>query len=245
MNANTIIATALKICGVLAAGESPAAADATDAFNSLNSMLDRWKAENLTAYKQERYTVEIPNGLPTLTIGPTGDLVIAQGTPVAINQAASIINFGVAESEFEMAIKVFTNQEWAVNVPMKTMTNSLPIGIFYQRGAPNGTITIWPIVNQTGIYLALYAVVPLDAFPDRVTDVPLLPGYDDALTYGLAKRLAPMFGRQLDPVILDEANEAMRVVKVSNENWDVLSVDEAIAPRASGAWNYRTGDWQL
>jgi hypothetical protein len=235
----------LKLCGVLAAGETPSAPDAEDAFDTLNTMLDRWKAERLTAYQVQRYPFAIPSGAATRTIGPTGDFVIPTGAPIWIANASSIQNYGVTQTEFEIPITVFTSQQWAEIVTMKTMTNSLPIGIFYQRGAPNGTINFWPVQNVSGIYLALYCSVPLTEFTDRVTDVSLPPGYGEALIYQLALRLAPMFGRSLDPAIVAIASEAIGILKVTNENMDTLDVDEAIAPRASGAWNYRTGNWQF
>lgn len=244
MNGNGFITRALKLCNVLAAGETAAAADAEDAFDALNTMMDRWKAERLTAMQVTRATFAIPNGAATRTIGPTGDFVVATGAPVWIESAASITNFGVAEEEFEIPIEVFTPQRWAQIVTMKTMTNSLPIGIYYQRAAPNGTLNFWPVQNVAGVYLALYLAVPLDRFSDRATDVPMPPGYEEAIIYNLAKRLAPMFGRQLDPMVLQEANDSLGVMKVSNANMDELAVDEGLAPRSGGAWNYRTGNYQ-
>jgi hypothetical protein len=167
MNGNQYITRALKLCNVVAAGETPAAADAEDAFDALNTMLDRWKAESLTAYQVQRLAYAIPNPGSTRTIGPSGDYVLASGAPVWIQNAAVIQNYGVAETEFEMPISVFTPQKWAQYVTMKTMTNSLPLGIFYQRGATNGTITFWPIVNVGGLYIALYCSIPLVRFSDR------------------------------------------------------------------------------
>lgn len=244
MNANGIIYRSLKLCGVLSAGETPAAADAVDAFDTLNTMLDRWKAERLTAYKVQRYAFPIPDGSATQTIGPTGDMVVATGAPVWIQAAASITNYGVSQEEFEIPITVFTPQQWADIVTLKTMTNTLPIGIYYERAAPNGTINFWPVQNVTGIYLALYLSIPLDRFTDYVTDVPLAPGYEEALIYQLAKRLAPMFGRTLDPSIVEIANEAIGILKVSNENMDILYCDTGINPSNAGAWNWKTGSYQ-
>lgn len=244
MNANDIIRRALKLCGVLAAGETPSAADADDAFDVLNTMLDRWKAERLTCYQVNPYDFQIPDATASVTIGPTGTWQITTGAPVWIEAASAVQNYGVANEEFEMPIEVYTPQRWATYVTMKTMTNSLPIGIYYQRSAPNGTINIWPVLTVDDVYMRLYCAVPLSQFTSKTLPVSLPPGYEEALMYNLARRLAPMFGRALDPEILDIANSSMGVIKASNENMDELLLDPAIAPAAAGAWNYRTGDYQ-
>jgi hypothetical protein len=49
-----IISRALKDIGALEAGETPAPADAQDAFDMLNDMLDQWSNEQMMVFLQDR-----------------------------------------------------------------------------------------------------------------------------------------------------------------------------------------------
>jgi hypothetical protein len=54
MTAREIIASTLRLLGVLAAGETATANEANDALESLNQMLSSWSNENLVVYQKVR-----------------------------------------------------------------------------------------------------------------------------------------------------------------------------------------------
>jgi hypothetical protein len=241
-NANDICSASLKAIGVLASGETMKAGDAADAYLTLNRMIDSWRAQRLTCYQVQPYTFNLTADDPTYTLGPSGDWA-TPAVPIWIENASVVDNSG--DVPFELPLEIFSAQRWATWVTEKTMETTFPLGLYYQRAGTNGTVNLWPVPTDATYDIRLYLPVPLAQFTDRATSVNLPAGYEEALIYQLAKRLAPLFGRVLDGVIADLAADGLALIKRSNPNMDELVVDEALQSRAAGAWNWRTGDWQL
>lgn len=65
-----IISRALKDIGALEAGETPAPADAQDAFVMLNDLIDQWSNENLMVYNTTEIIFPVVSGQVQYTIGP-------------------------------------------------------------------------------------------------------------------------------------------------------------------------------
>ena len=69
-----IISRALKDIGALEAGETPAPADAQDAFDMLNDMLDQWSNEQMMVYYKTEIIFTLTQGQTQYTIGPGGQI---------------------------------------------------------------------------------------------------------------------------------------------------------------------------
>ena len=69
-----IISRALKDIGALEAGETPAPADAQDAFDMLNDMLDQWSNEQMMVYYKTEIIFTLTAGQTQYTIGPGGQI---------------------------------------------------------------------------------------------------------------------------------------------------------------------------
>ncbi len=85
--------------------------------------------------------------------------------------------------------------------------------LWYSPEYPLGLLYPYP---QGGSTLYLDTLKPL---PEPVTiaaDVTLPPEYDEAIKYGLAVRLAPEYGRPLDPLIVSLAKSALDDIENKN-----------------------------
>jgi hypothetical protein len=69
-----IISRALKDIGALEAGETPAPADAQDAFDMLNDMLDQWSNEQMMVFYKSEIIFTLTGGQTQYTIGPGGQI---------------------------------------------------------------------------------------------------------------------------------------------------------------------------
>ena len=69
-----IISRALKDIGALEAGETPAPADAQDAFDMLNDMLDQWSNEQMMVFYKTEIIFTLTAGQTQYTIGPGGQI---------------------------------------------------------------------------------------------------------------------------------------------------------------------------
>lgn len=69
-----IISRALKDIGALEAGETPAPADAQDAFDMLNDMIDQWSNEQMMVFYKTEIIFTLTAGQTQYTIGPGGQI---------------------------------------------------------------------------------------------------------------------------------------------------------------------------
>jgi len=69
-----IISRALKDIGALASGETPNPAEAQDALDMLNDMLDQWSNEQMMVYYKTEIVYTLTSGQTQYTIGPGGQI---------------------------------------------------------------------------------------------------------------------------------------------------------------------------
>jgi hypothetical protein len=235
---STLIARSLRTIGALASGETPEASEQSDAFSLLLTMLDKWRAERLAIFRTERHAFNTVAGTQEYTIGDGATWDIDGPAPVYVDHAAVIEN-PAATPPYEDPISVYTDQEWNA-ITMKALTSTIPSGLHYKRNAPFGTVQIWPVLTGSTPDIVLYLPTPLTSPPLVTTDLATPPGYEEAMIYGLAVRLAPEFGQPLTQDIKDLARESYATIQRSNPNMDTLRYDRAVGNL--GGWlNPRTG----
>jgi hypothetical protein len=83
-----IIRGAFRALGVLAAGETPSAAEEADALTILNDMLDSWANERLAVFQTVRTAYTLTPSLNPHTIGHSGHLHVTR--PVRVDRASVI-----------------------------------------------------------------------------------------------------------------------------------------------------------
>jgi hypothetical protein len=238
MTVRDLILASMQEIGALAAGEPLGAADADAGLLRLKSMLDLWQSERLTIYNTIRTTFSIVANQATYTIGPSSANVAMAIRPQWIDHLSVVTDTG--EDEFEMPIELLTDKAWATDLTMKNMTMEWPTKATYTPTVPNGTLDCWPVPTDSALWIALYVPTPLTTVITLDTVLVLAPGYEEDIRYNLAVRLAPIFGKQLDPTVATLAVDTKAQVKRTNITSETLKCDPALVSD-SGAWNVYSG----
>lgn len=227
-----IATRALKLIGVVGAGETPEADIVVDAFTSLNEMVSGWANDNLTIYTVERVPLTWAGGQASRTIGEGGNFNRAR--PVWLNKASVIFNGQ------EIPIGVLTYDEWQ-RIPVKTTQSTLPQVLFNDRANPLSVLNIYPVPSAS-ITVVLYLPLAISQFATLTTDYDFPPGYPRALRYNLAIEIAPEHEVEPPASVIKIANESLDQIRTYNSLPETIPVDGAITrgPRG-GVFDYRTG----
>ncbi len=194
-SASDIIRRSLRLIGAIAGGETPSSTEQADALEALNAMLDSWRTESLAVYALRDETLSL-TGAASYTIGTGGDLNTTR--PVKIESAYERV------SDTDYPVKIASAIAW-YGLAAKSTTSDVAEWLYYEPSYPLGTLYLYPKAT-TGV-LHLVTWVPLTAFA-AADSVALPPGYQDAITYHLALRLAPEYGRPVTPELAALARAA-------------------------------------
>lgn len=233
MTALDLITTALRKVGALAAGESLESSEASDGLAELNRMLDSWSNENLMIYAVVEEEFALTASKASYTMGSSGDFNTTR--PVEIVKAGlrdldSPVN--------EYPVTIYTVEQWS-DIVAKTTDSTYPWAIYPENTYPLETINVYP-VPTTNYKLVLYSLKPLSSFSALTTVASFAPGYEDAVIYNLAVRLAPEYGKSTTAELLMLATNAKKMIKRRNHRAKLLKVDPALI-EGKGQWDWRTG----
>jgi hypothetical protein len=201
--ASAIIRRALRLIGAIAASETPSAAEQADALEALNAMLDSWRASSLMAYALRDETLTL-TGAASYTIGTGGNLNTVR--PVRIDAAYQRI------SDIDYPLRLASAAAWA-DLAAKSTTGDVADWLYYEPSHPLGRLYLYPVPSAGVLHLLTW--VPLTAFAAS-DEVALPPGYQDALTYNLAVRLAPEYSRPVTAEVAAVARDAMGKIERVN-----------------------------
>jgi hypothetical protein len=221
-----LIRGAFRVLGVLAAEETPSAAEQADGLETLNDMLDSWAGERLILYATLRSEHTLTASLNPHTIGTSGTFNTTR--PVRIDRA-SIVMAGAAGTE--RPLDLLTDAEWQ-NTQGKTSVGT-PISLWVETAYPLAKLWFNPIPNAADT-LVLYTWQQLGRFASTATTVDLPPGYSRALRYNLAQELAPEYGVALSAEAAGIANESKATLKRLNHKPSFLRSDAAVLQGGGG-----------
>lgn len=228
-----LITDALRLIGVIASGEAPTAAEQSDALRSLNRMTSSWSVEGLLIYQKTREVFPLISNQASYTFGPLGDF--ASSRPVNIE----IVN--VLVSGNEMPVKILSTSEWAA-ISNKATTSNSPTSVYAEGTYPLETLHLHPVPTDAN-QLVIYSDKAITSFASAADVIAFPEGYEDAFLYNLAIRLAPEFGKPIDPYIKDTADKSKAVLKRKNgKNLFLTSDTSGVATRRRSA-NIMTGGW--
>ena len=217
-SAQVIIRGAFGELNVYQPSEPIPGPDAIDALGRLNWMMGAWRQQPLTVPSIARVVVPLVanKGGPSnpYTIGPGG--AIAQPKPP--NQAAIVavsLLLNASTPPVEIPRGIFTDAGWNA-IKIKDLGNALFTNLYYNPTFADGlgAITLWPVPNATGNSLVLYLLQTLPAFTSLTAAYAVPDGYEEALIYNLAKRLAKPWGSTVD--LTNEAAASLRLIKRAN-----------------------------
>ena len=186
-------------------------------------MIDAWGLHNLTKYMLLRTATTLVSGTASYTVGTGGTINIAR--PTEIRNAGLILDTG-ATYPVEAPIDVLTDDEYAA-WPEKTFQSTYAQGVYYDHNWSAGLGRLYPLpIPNVGItQLVIYTPVAIAEFADRTTDYTFPPGYEEALEYNLAVRLATPFGRDIPDFVAMMARSSLAVVKRGNLRLSQVQVD--------------------
>jgi hypothetical protein len=208
--ASDIIRRSLRIIGAIAGGETPSSTEETDALQVLNAMLDSWNTESLAVYALRDETLTL-TGAASYTIGGGGALDTTR--PVKIEAAYERIG----DSDYH--VKPASADAW-YRLAAKSTSGEVAEWLYYEPSYPLGTLYLYP-KPTTGV-LHLVTRVPLAAY-SATDSLALPPGYQDAITYHLAIRLAPEYGRPVTPEVAALARAAKDSIQRVNFRVPIMS----------------------
>jgi hypothetical protein len=184
-----IIKRALRLIGVLAQGESPTADQVTESAFALNGLVKAWQADGMPLWALKSYSVPLVAGTKDYNIGLGKAVNIPK--PLKVQQAYNHSNI----SNIDIPMRLLTKQEYNM-LGNKTSAGN-PIQCYYNPQTDYGVLSVFPVpatsdaLNNT---ITIFYQRPFDDF-DISTDTPDFPQeWFDAVTYGLACRLAPEYG---------------------------------------------------
>jgi hypothetical protein len=177
MTVEQLIDGALRLIGVIAAGETPASADRDDGLTRLNSIIMSWNAE--------------PNAISKATVSEIAMAGSASTTlsprPLLVLSATAIYGGAVTQP-----VEVCSAQRWAEIAIDRAGLATFPRGVFCDYGSPTSTLYIGP--RFTGTLHLITAIPVFTEFAALSDTVSLEAGYQNALQYALAVEFAPEFG---------------------------------------------------
>lgn len=195
-----IIKDAMSESTILTKDEDPTNGEAQNALRILNRMLGSWT--NSAALQFERVTESFPlnNLQTTYTIGTGGDFNTTRPT--------KIVHAHVRQSNTDYNLDIANDAKYQ-SITYKSI-GGLPEVLNFTNEFPLATINIYPAPSS--IYtLFITSEKALTSYPTTATTVNLPPGWEDALVYNLAVRLARVYGQPTDP----DLKELARASKAS------------------------------
>lgn len=228
------IINALEILQVIAGGETPSAADISSCLTSLNGMLSSWSTERLSVPHHVREEFPLVSSQQSYSMGPSGNFDTTR--PIRIEHVA--IKEGTSEIS-EIPIKILTIEEWA-RIQIKGTGSSIPTSVFPEYGHTLVTLNFWPVPTEVKS-IVLHSWKPLSGFTNVNDTVSLAPGYEEAIDFNLALRLAPKFGKSVSGEALAIAERSFGNIKRVNSKPIYLRCDLGAVGRKS-TFDYRTGE---
>lgn len=222
-----LINGAMRLIGVLASGETLASEQANDALTRLNSMIKSWSIDGFMVYKVVR---------EELTMLAQASQTLGSGGNISTTRPEKIERLGIKNGSLELPVEIITSDEWA-KIPNKSTTSSYPYKCYVEGTYPLETLNFWPVPTSSATLVMQSRKVINSTF--ALTDTISLPdGYEEVIEYNLAVRLAPEYGKQIDPLVLDTAMELKAQLMRQNTKPNFMESD---APVSRGRFYFTRG----
>lgn len=244
MTLRDLLRSSFRLIGVLHEGQGPNTDDFTDSLVVLNAMLTTWSVDRLNIFCIQSNTYATVANQQTYQIG-AGAPDFNAPRPIRIERAA-VVYQPSGEFQPELPLGRLSSREWE-DIRIKNITSTIPTLFYADNAFPFANINLWPIPTLALPFIlytwqALAAGLLVGAL-DTALSFP--PGYEDAIRYNLAVRLAPEWDKKLRQDVLDLARESKVFIQSINAPAPVLSCDPAMTgARTSGSWSYLTGQFE-
>lgn len=194
----------LKI-GIGIEGEALAAEYITAASRTLNFMIKAWSGYGLQLWKRTEATITLVASQNSYTVGlPTQD------KPLKVVDCSRVKTDGTTTGMTPLSRK-----EWD-NIPNET-TEGVPVNYYYEPGLTTGTLYVWLTPDTTAATdytLKLVYISYMEDMDSSLDNFDFPSEWLEALAYGLALRLAPVYGLPVQEryILRKEAELALELV---------------------------------
>jgi hypothetical protein len=207
--ARDLITRALKACRILAPGESPSAAEASDALYLLNLMLSSWSNDTLSIYANTLENFTLVSNMSSYTIGT--------GQTFNTSKPITIQAMYVRSGSIDYPIESMNDIDFANELALKSVAG-LPYYYNFNNNYPAAVIKFYPVPDQN-YQLFILSEKPLSSLATLDTVVSLPDGWEHAIIYNLAMMLYPEYQQAVDPIIARIAGKSkMAIERAVNRN---------------------------
>lgn len=175
-----IIKRAMRLTRSLGKGEAPDADEAQDGLSAINAMLEGWRLDRLLVYAVAEDTKTLSPGTGSYTIGASGAINTPRPARIAPGSYVRLSGTDYPLTEVDAS---------AYNAITLKSTQGVPALLYYLSGVPLGTVYLHP-VPDAAYELHLFSYRLLQSFSALTDTVTLPAGYEDAVAFSLAERLA-------------------------------------------------------
>ena len=215
MTRDTIVRRALRMVGAYTSPDLPRPEQLTDAITVLNMMLKTWQVEGFLWLRRFE-TLPLVADQRVYSLGPSGSLSIDR--PLHIYNATRKDSSG-----YEVPLISLTRSDYMA-IPNK-YSSGVPVQFYYDPLTDAGNFYIWPVPSTGMTYsIVLDCDRSLDIMTDSLNDYDFPPQWYDALTYGLAVRLAPEYGLPLTERQMLETEYNALFNRIVTDDRDVASI---------------------
>jgi len=202
-----IIESALGKIGVRAVGQTISDAILAFCLASIDELREMLATDNYLIYCYTEQSQLLVSGQASYGIGSTGDWAITR--PQAIHPSAFVRDSG--DSDYEVT-----------QIPLQQYRDKAsktdpgrPCEFAYNPTYPNGTMYVYPVPTSVETF-KFRTLDELTAFTSLSQELNLPPGYRPALVANLAVYVAPDFGRNPTPTLLNLAKSTKEGLRARN-----------------------------
>lgn len=201
----SLVDRSCRLLGIVPSGTSATAAESADVLIAINAMIDSWRNDGLMAYSSTEVSKAMVVGDASYTFVAAGDFNGVR--PVEIKSAYMTIGTTT------YPVEVVTEDEWYA-IGDRTVTSDLVLKVWYNPTMASGTVNVWPVPSATNT-LTLVVRSPVSDLALGTT-VSLPPGWEEAIVYNGAVRIAPEFEKQIPPAVAKIAIDSLAAIKRAN-----------------------------
>ena len=182
---DAVINGALRVLGVIGAGDTPTPQDYQNCSEALNLYIKQLQTKGMPLWLVEDLPVPMVPGQYVYQLGPTGDVICDR--PLRV-----VMAFIRSPQNNDTTLQVISRQEY-MQLGYKP-SQCIPNQCYYDPKLNNGELYVFNEPNATGYTIHLQVQMPVDDVltPNGVPDFP--SEWFNCLKFGLADQLALEYG---------------------------------------------------
>lgn len=191
VNRDDLIKRALRLIGAVAQGETPTTAQTDEAAKALNGLVLAWQADGMPLWAIKTHTMSLIQNVYQYELGASEAAPNNIPKPLKVFQAW----YHNTPSNVDVPMRIVTEQQY--NMLGNKLVTGLPIQIWYKPNTTTGMLTVYQVPDSwtaSNVTLSFVYQAPYQAFDSSVDLLDWPQEWFDAVTYGLACRLAPEYG---------------------------------------------------